>query len=100
MQFRRPMPILELDERRLVIMISWIDDNMILGPSDLAMVLKAGLMKQSVCDNCEVLQSTLETRSSTLAKTLLGLYRPCLCRATRTSFNLQTDATTHQQCLE
>jgi hypothetical protein len=36
----------------LVIMISWIDDNMILGPSDLVMQLKSNLMQQFDCDNC------------------------------------------------
>ncbi len=37
---------------RLVIMILWIDDNMILGPEDLVMQVKADLMKQFDCDNC------------------------------------------------
>ncbi len=36
----------------LVIMISWIDDNMILGPEDLVMQVKANLMKQFECDDC------------------------------------------------
>jgi hypothetical protein len=36
----------------LVIMISWIDDNMILGPEDLVMQVKAYLMKQFECDDC------------------------------------------------
>jgi hypothetical protein len=36
---------------RLVIMISWRDDNMILGPEDLVMQVKADLMKQFKCDN-------------------------------------------------
>ncbi len=31
---------------RLVIMISWIDDNMILGPEDLVIKVKSDLMKQ------------------------------------------------------
>ncbi len=35
----------------LVIMISWIDDNMILGPEDLVMQVKANLMKQFKCDD-------------------------------------------------
>ncbi len=37
---------------RLVIMILWIDNNMILGPEDLDMQVKADLMKQFKCDNC------------------------------------------------
>jgi hypothetical protein len=34
----------------LVIIISWIDDNMILGPEDLVMQVKANLMKQFECN--------------------------------------------------
>jgi hypothetical protein len=37
---------------RLVIMISWINDNMILGPSNLVMQLKKDLMQQFDCDDC------------------------------------------------
>ncbi len=37
---------------RLVIMISWINDNMILGPSDLVMQLKNDLMQRFDCDDC------------------------------------------------
>ncbi len=36
----------------MVIMISWIDDNMIVGPSDLVMKLKSNLMKEFECDDC------------------------------------------------
>jgi hypothetical protein len=36
----------------LVIMISWIDDNMILDPEDLVMQVKAELMKQFKCNHC------------------------------------------------
>jgi hypothetical protein len=36
----------------LVIIISWIDDNMILGPEDLVMQIKANLMKQFQCNDC------------------------------------------------
>jgi hypothetical protein len=35
----------------LVIMILWIDDNMILGPEDLVIQIKAILMKQFKCDD-------------------------------------------------
>ena len=35
----------------LVIMILWIEDNMILGPEDLVMQVKANLMKQFKSDN-------------------------------------------------
>ncbi len=33
-------------------MISWMDDNMIVGPSNLVMKLKKELMKQFECDDC------------------------------------------------
>ncbi len=38
-------------EGKWVIMISWIEDNMILGPADLVMEVKANLMEQFECDN-------------------------------------------------
>jgi hypothetical protein len=37
---------------RLVIMISWINDNIIIGPSDLVLKLKCNLMKQFECEDC------------------------------------------------
>ena len=37
---------------RLVIMISWIDDNMIIGPTELVMQVKNDLMTQFECDDC------------------------------------------------
>ncbi len=40
----------------LVIMISWINNNMILGPEDLVMQVKANLLKQFECNNCEHLK--------------------------------------------
>ncbi len=36
----------------LVIMISWINNNMILCPEDLVMQVKANLMKRFECDDC------------------------------------------------
>jgi hypothetical protein len=37
---------------RLVIMISWINYIMIVGPSDLVLLLKSDLMEQFECDDC------------------------------------------------
>jgi hypothetical protein len=37
----------------LVVMILWIDNNMIMGPYDLVMKLKADLMKEFDCEDCE-----------------------------------------------
>jgi hypothetical protein len=42
----------KLERGSLVIMISWIGDNMILCPEDLVMQVKADLMKQFKCDDC------------------------------------------------
>ncbi len=44
---------------RLVIIISWIDDNMILGPSNLVMQLKSNLMQQFNCDDCGRLEESV-----------------------------------------
>ena len=41
---------------RLVIMISWINDDMIPGPSHLVMQLKKDLMQQFDCDDCGCLE--------------------------------------------
>jgi hypothetical protein len=43
------------EDGRLVIMISWIDDNMIVGPTDLVLKLKSRSMMQFECDNCGAL---------------------------------------------
>jgi hypothetical protein len=37
-------------------MISWIDNNMILGPEDLVNQVEADLMNQFECDKCERLE--------------------------------------------
>jgi hypothetical protein len=36
-------------------MISWINDNMIVGPTDLFLKLKSKLVMQFECDNCGAL---------------------------------------------
>jgi hypothetical protein len=46
------MPLYKWVDGRLVIMISWINDSMILGPSDLVMQLKMDSMQQFDCDDC------------------------------------------------
>jgi hypothetical protein len=39
---------------RLAIMILWINDNMIVGPSDLVLSFKSNLMEQFKCNDCGV----------------------------------------------
>jgi hypothetical protein len=43
----------------LVIMILWINNNMILGPEDLVVQVKADLMKQFECNDVGILKSML-----------------------------------------
>ncbi len=45
---------------RLAITISWINDNMIVGPSDLVLKLKSNLMEQFKCNDCRVLTEYIE----------------------------------------
>ncbi len=50
-------------ETRLVIMILWIDDNVIAGPSDLVLKLKSNLMEQFECTKCRVLIEYIENKT-------------------------------------
>jgi hypothetical protein len=58
----------KLEGGRLVIMISWINDNMIVGPSNLVLKLKSDLMEQFNVTTVESLQSTSGTRLNVLVK--------------------------------
>jgi hypothetical protein len=53
---------------RLVIMISWIDDNMIVNPSDLVLMLKSNLMSSFNATTVEGSQSTSGTRLNVSVK--------------------------------
>jgi hypothetical protein len=81
---------------KLVIMISWIDDNMILGPEDLVIQVKADLIKQFECDDCGNLKNMLGTRLIMLEMTQSNSFRQCYYRATVTSSTWRRNATTHQ----
>ena len=52
----------KLERGRLVIMILWIDNNMILGPEDLVMQIKANSMKQFECNNCGCLKEYIGSK--------------------------------------
>ncbi len=56
------------EEKRLVIMISWIDDSMIVGPSDLVLKLKSNPMKNLNAMTVECSQSTSGTRLNASVK--------------------------------
>jgi hypothetical protein len=43
-------------------MILWINDNMILGPKDLVMKVKANSMKQFKCNDCGHLEECIENK--------------------------------------
>jgi hypothetical protein len=85
---------------RVVIMISWIDDNMIVGPSDMVMKLKSYLTKEFECDTAVSSMSTSGTRSNTLVRMPSVLFRLSWCKALRMSSTLETDATTRQHSPE
>jgi hypothetical protein len=56
------------EEKRLVIMILWIDDNMIVGPSDLVLKLKSNLMEQFECNDCRVLTEYIGNKIERVGK--------------------------------
>jgi hypothetical protein len=57
-------------------MISWIDDNMIVGPTDLVLKLKNDLMTQFECDNCRALTEYIRNKIEYVgAKMQLGWFR-------------------------
>ncbi len=70
---------------RLVIMISWIEDNMILGPEDLVMQVKADLMKQYKCDNCGQLEEYVRKQIAYVGDDVIQSFRQCCYRASVTS---------------
>ncbi len=47
---------------KVVIMISWINNNMIVGPLDLVLKLKSDLMEQFECDDCGELTEYIRTK--------------------------------------
>ncbi len=77
-------------------MISWIDDNMILGPSNLVMQIKNDLMKQFECNDCGRLEEYVGNKMTTLAMMPYDSLKMCLCRVIPTSLSFQRGATTLQ----
>jgi hypothetical protein len=63
------------EEKRLVIMISWIDDNMIVGLSDLVLKLKSNFMEQFECDDCGVLTEYIRNKMNVLVKMQSNWFR-------------------------
>jgi hypothetical protein len=73
---------------RVVIMISWIDDNMIVGPSDLVMKLKKDLMKQFECDNCGELTEYIRNKIECVGEDAIQLVQTVLTQSYEDEFEL------------
>ncbi len=73
---------------RLVIMISWIDNNMILGPEDLVMQVKADLMKQFKCDDCGQLENYIGNKINYVGDCVIQFIQTVL-QSCSDEFNLE-----------
>jgi hypothetical protein len=73
---------------RLVIMISWINDNMIVGPSDLVFKLKSNLMDQFKCDDCGELTEYIGNKIECLGEDAIQLVQTVLTQSYEDEFNL------------
>ncbi len=74
---------------RLVIMISWIDDNMILGPEDLVMQVKADLMKQFECDDCGRLEEYVGNKINYVGDDAIQFVQTVLLQSYMDKYNLE-----------
>jgi hypothetical protein len=77
------------ERERLVIMISWIDDNMILGPEDLVMQVKADLMKQFECDHCGQLEEYVGNKIDYFGDDAIQFIQTVLLHSYSDEFNLE-----------
>jgi hypothetical protein len=84
-------------EGRLVILISWIDDNMILGPSDLVMQIKNDLMKQFECNDCGRLEEYVGNKIDYIGKDAIRFTQNMLMQSYSYKFELPKRATTLQR---
>ncbi len=75
-------------EGRLVIMISWIDDNMILGPSNLVMQIKNDLMKQFECYDCGHLEEYVGNKIDYIGKDAIQFTQNVLMQSYSNEFKL------------
>jgi hypothetical protein len=73
---------------RLVIMISWIDDNMIVGPSDLVLKLKSNLMEQFEYDNCGELTEYIGNKIECFGEDAIRLVQTVLTQSYEDELNL------------
>jgi hypothetical protein len=75
-------------EGRLVIMISWINDNMILGPSNLVMQIKNDPMKQFECNDCGHLEEYVGNKIDYIGKDAIPFTQNVLMQSYSDEFEL------------
>jgi hypothetical protein len=73
---------------RLVIMITWINDNMIVGPSDLVLKLKSDLMEQVKCDDWGELTEYIENKIKRVGEDAIQLVQTVLTQSYENEFEL------------
>jgi hypothetical protein len=73
---------------RLVFMISWIDDNMIVGSPDLVVKLKSNLMKQLDYDDCGVLMEYIRNKIEYIGEDAIRLVQAVLSQSYEDEFEL------------
>jgi hypothetical protein len=73
----------------LMIMIFWIDDNMILGPKDLVMQVRADLMKQFKCNDCGPLEEYVGNKIKYVGNDTIRFIQTVLLQSYSDKVNLQ-----------
>ncbi len=73
---------------RVVIMISWIDDNMIIGPTDMVMKLKSDLMKEFECDDCGELNEYIGNKIKYVGEDAIHFVQTVLVQSFEDEFDL------------
>jgi hypothetical protein len=69
-------------------MISWINDNMIVGPSDLVLKLKSNLMEHFKCDECGELTEYIGNKIEQVSGDAIQLVQTVLTQSYEDEFNL------------
>jgi hypothetical protein len=70
-------------------MILWIDDNMIVGPSDLVLKLKSNLMEQLKCNHCRVLTEYIGSKIEPVSEDAIRLVQTVLTQSYEDKFELE-----------
>jgi hypothetical protein len=69
-------------------MTSWIDDTMIVGPSDLVFKLKSNLMEQFGCNDCRVLTEYIGNKIECTSDNAIQLVQTVLTQSYEDEFEL------------